>query len=115
MSPGTARKLHANALLVQVLSGSVLARETVYDFWKKPSEWETHLPAGKALDMDDGSFTIQPFPPASVDCAWAWEQGELCLYDQPLPEALEEINRYTAHQVVMADPSLAEYRVGGPL
>ena len=109
----SARRLHSNALLVRVLSGSVLARETVFNWWQQPFQLEARLGAGNGYDIDDGNLTIRPFPRVSVECAWAWEQGELCLDDQPLAAALEEINRYTSRRVVMADPSLATLRVGG--
>lgn len=109
----SARKLHHNALLVQVLSGSVFARERVLRTLEQPFQLEMHLGAGKGYDIDTGTLNIRPFPPASADCAWAWERGELCLDDEPLPEALQEINRYTSRPVVMSDPSLATYRVGG--
>ena len=109
----SARRLHSNALLVRVLSGSVLARETVFNWWQRPFQLEVRLSTGSGSDIEKGHVTIQSFSLESLECAWAWEQGELCLHDQPLPDALEEINRYTSRPVVMADASLASLHVGG--
>jgi transmembrane sensor len=48
----------------------------------------------------------------NVKSANAWEQGKIILNDEPLDEAVEQINRYIPTPVLV-DPSIANIRVSG--
>jgi transmembrane sensor len=43
----------------------------------------------------------------------SWESGVLMFNDRPLGEAVEEMNRYTTHRIVLADDSSRDLRVSG--
>jgi transmembrane sensor len=51
--------------------------------------------------------------PVDVGKATSWTQGRLYLEDQPLSQAVEEMNRYAHRPIVLTDPSLASLRVNG--
>ena len=43
----------------------------------------------------------------------SWESGVLMFNDRQLGEAVEEMNRYTTHRIVLADDSGRDLRVSG--
>jgi transmembrane sensor len=45
--------------------------------------------------------------------ATSWSRGRLLFRGTPLAEAIEEVNRYSARKVRLADPSLADLAIGG--
>ena len=45
--------------------------------------------------------------------AVSWKDGVVVFDDQPLAEAVAELNRYTNRQVTLAEPSIGAYRVSG--
>ena len=49
----------------------------------------------------------------SIEAATAWRRGEVIFEDATLLEAAEELNRYGADRLVVADPTLADLRVSG--
>jgi transmembrane sensor len=49
-----------------------------------------------------------PQPPAP-----AWESGQISFDDEPLPSAVERLNRYSTRQLVIGDPAVARMRVSG--
>lgn len=51
--------------------------------------------------------------PADVQREVSWRTGRLVFSNEPLGEVIGEINRYSTHKVVMADPGLTELRVSG--
>ena len=48
-----------------------------------------------------------------VDLKTSWRQGQLSFEDEPLPLAVERMNRYLARPMVVADPGAAKVRVTG--
>ncbi|MDT9597363.1 FecR family protein [Sphingosinicella rhizophila] len=67
-----------------------------------PGERVTVTPsAGAALDRP------------SVEAVSAWRRGEVMFEDISLLQAAEELNRYSADHLVVADPSLASLRISG--
>jgi transmembrane sensor len=106
------RTLTENAILLNVLSGSMFLRETLFDLFH-PFELEATLIPKRSYNINEGHLDIVPFSQASADCLWAWERGELCLVNQPLQAAVEEVNRYTRRRLIIGDPSLNTLRVGG--
>lgn len=106
------RTLSQRALLLNVLSGSMVVHQAIFDLFH-PFELEAHLIAKRSYHINEGHLEIEPFSQASADCLWAWERGELCLFNQPLVVAVQEVNRYTRRRVIIADPTLNTLRVGG--
>lgn len=50
---------------------------------------------------------------ANVDEALAWKQGVVEFRDQPLSEAVAQLNRYTRARIVIRDPKVAALRITG--
>lgn len=48
-----------------------------------------------------------------VEKATSWTEGRIYLQDQPLSQAVDEMNRYAHHPIVLTDPALAGLRVNG--
>ncbi len=42
-----------------------------------------------------------------------WREGYLEIEDQPLAAVLDELTRYTDQRIVIRDPCVARFRVGG--
>lgn len=49
----------------------------------------------------------------SIEAVTAWRRGEVMFEDATLLEAAEELNRYGADRLVVADPTLADLRISG--
>jgi transmembrane sensor len=45
--------------------------------------------------------------------AVAWRYGRLALYEEPLAEAVAQMNRYTRRSIVILDPEIAQLRISG--
>jgi transmembrane sensor len=72
------------------------------------SELELH-PSQQLVAAGDGTAKIR-----SVDTAveTAWADGKMVFVDMPLLNAVTTMNQYSAQQII-ADPSLAQYRING--
>jgi transmembrane sensor len=45
--------------------------------------------------------------------AMAWRDGRLALFEEPLAEAVAQMNRYTHRPIVILDPAIAQLRISG--
>src|SRR4030095_5412113 len=45
--------------------------------------------------------------------AVAWHFGRLALFEEPLEEAVAQMNRYTRRPIVILDPEIAQLRISG--
>jgi transmembrane sensor len=45
--------------------------------------------------------------------AVAWRNGRLELFEQPLAEAVAQMNRYTRRPIVILDPEIEQMRISG--
>jgi transmembrane sensor len=52
---------------------------------------------------------------AEAETYTSWRSGYIALRDTVLAAAVAEFNRYNQKQLVIADPSIAEIRIGGNL
>jgi transmembrane sensor len=52
-------------------------------------------------------------PPDEMTRALAWQQNRLEFESAPLAEIVAQFNRFNRHQLVVADPALAQQRFGG--
>jgi len=51
--------------------------------------------------------------PGDTQALASWQSGVLVFNDRPLGEAIEEMNRYTTHPIMLADESSRDLRVSG--
>jgi transmembrane sensor len=73
----------------------------------------TELPAGSIARVTDGHITVQHVPLDQVVQYLSWREGYVVFHGTPLADAVREFNRYNARKIVLADPSLADLKVGG--
>lgn len=62
------------------------------------------------LVSDHGMSDIAHNPLEEIS---AWQKDRLVFNDLPLEAALREVNRYSAHQIIIGDPTLREMRLSG--
>lgn len=104
-------RLQPKAVQVIVAKGGVEIAETT-PFGD--AEEETQLAAGVIGLYGEGGGVAQPVAPVRIDQALAWRHGQIALNGQTLETAVEEFNRYSdERQLVVADPAIAGYRLGG--
>jgi transmembrane sensor len=68
------------------------------------------LPGESLLASDEVPTTKHVVDPATVS---QWRSGQIVFDDDSLGDAVEEVNRYSSTQVVLADDSLMGLRVSG--
>lgn len=76
------------------------------------------LPAVTVTMAAGEMLVARPAAPVRVvagdtERAASWQIGVLTFQDAPLDQAVEEVNRYSLHRIVLADPRLARLRVSG--
>jgi len=69
------------------------------------------LTAGEQLVVDAQSEDY--IHPTDPDRATSWLRGQIIFDDARLADAVEELNRYSETQIVLADPTLADLRLSG--
>jgi transmembrane sensor len=74
--------------------------------------WERELSANQRIVFRPLGL-MHDVQEASAASATKWREGVLEIHDQPLPEVLDELTRYTDQRIVIRDPRLTELRVGG--
>lgn len=65
------------------------------------------VPAGTAVT------DVSAPPPAEISQELAWQHGRLEFGPTPLREVVAEFNRYNRHQLIIADPEIGSFRIGG--
>lgn len=73
----------------------------------------TPVGAGSIAEAGAAGVVVQRLSVADAESSVSWRSGYIALRDTPLAEAVAEFNRYNEKQIVIADPELAELRVGG--
>lgn len=94
-------------LSVTLLEGRVEVRGVV----RNAPPLKAVLEPGQRLMVTQAAGAALDRP--SIEEVTAWRRGEIVLDDATLIEAAEELNRYGADHLVVADPSLASLRVSG--
>jgi len=94
---------------VTVLSGAVEVRDRKSN--AGTTGWRQIVRANERVVYQPSSLQHKL---ATVEAANVvrWREGVLEIEDEPLSEALEELGRYTDRRIVVADPRLAQLRVG---
>ena len=68
------------------------------------------LQSGERLTMGPTQVTMDR---PKLDAVTAWRSGNIMFDDQPLGEALAEINRYNSNQLMLMDSRLGDLRISG--
>jgi transmembrane sensor len=104
-------RIQPKAVQVIVAKGAVEVAED-HPFAEPTNE--ARLNAGVVALYGESGGVAQPIAPARIDQALAWRHGQIALNGQTLEGAVAEFNRYSAgRQLVVADPNIAGYRLGG--
>jgi transmembrane sensor len=70
-----------------------------------------YLDSGQQLVARDGADVS--IGAADVEQSTSWQQGRLVFHGESLEEAVAEFNRYSVHQLAIADPALVHLPVSG--
>jgi transmembrane sensor len=99
-----------DGVTVTVEEGTVEIAGNVFAKKGLPTTWRAE--AGYRLTYSSQGRTAMI---ASVDTsnALAWRSGELAYVWEPLGAVIEDLNRYSAHKVIIKDPAIAELRFTG--
>ena len=70
------------------------------------------LSVGQQLSIDatDGSASMQIVDAIGIA---AWREGLLQYRDEPLRSVIADLTRYSAHDIVIANPQIADLRITG--
>jgi len=71
------------------------------------------LSAGEAVVINAKRVQVQRVAEADVDRKLSWTEGRLWFERQTLKDVVAEFNRYNRRQMVIADPSIENLRIGG--
>jgi transmembrane sensor len=94
---------------VTLLEGSVAVSGPARSPGKAP--WRERLTPGEQLRVASGAAPVRD--EVDANNVISWSRGWLEFRSTPLTEAIAQINRYSAKQVMLADASLAEFSVAG--
>jgi transmembrane sensor len=103
-------RLDTARLRVTLIEGRVKVSEA--DLAQKPTpQTSMILTPGEELDEHAG----QPIVVTRADVAkvQSWKDGLVVFEDEPLSQAVAELNRYSAKPIVIGDPSISNLRVTG--
>lgn len=100
-------RLEADKVQVTLIEGRVAVRGV----GKAAHQPMLELRANQQFTAIDGE--VPTVRPVDVMRASAWAEGQVYFTDEPLPTAIAEMNRYSAQQIVVVDPTLSRYHVNG--
>ncbi len=108
------------ALVVTLLEGRVRVTEPASATAGVTARERGDAGAGRSAELRPGERLSAPQDGAPwqrqrIDTATAagWTEGRLVFRALPLPQAVEELNRYALHKIELADGALDEIRVNG--
>jgi transmembrane sensor len=73
------------------------------------------LTAGNIARISDAGVLVREISIPEAEQSLSWRSGFVMFRATALAEAVAEFNRYNERQLVLADPELAEFRIGGHL
>lgn len=106
-------RLKPEGIHVAVTEGQVRIEKRPLLAAEQPSANPSLLVAGTIADARNMEISIQQQPLVELERALSWREGYVSLRRASLAEAVAEFNRYNLRQLVIADPELAQIRVGG--
>ncbi len=71
------------------------------------------LSAGETVTISATRVSVQKVAETDVDKKLSWTEGRLWFERQRLADVVAEFNRYNRRQMVIADPAIADLRIGG--
>lgn len=71
------------------------------------------LPAGSLAKVDGNGVLVRSLQAEDAQRYLEWREGFLNFDDAPLAQAADEFNRFNARRLELADPALAQLRIGG--
>jgi transmembrane sensor len=71
------------------------------------------LTAGQQLSATGNDYSVVPMSTHRLSSVLAWRDGAVVFDDESLSDAIAEIGRYTDARIVVNDPQVAAFRVGG--
>jgi transmembrane sensor len=71
------------------------------------------LKAGQQVDLKGAATEVRSLPPPELGRAISWRQGTVYFKEERLGAVVDELNRYTALQIVVEDDDLRDYTIGG--
>jgi transmembrane sensor len=71
------------------------------------------LAAGQQLSASGNDYSVVPVSTHRLSSVLAWRDGAVVLDDESLSDAIAEISRYTDARIIVNDPQVAAFRVGG--
>src|SRR5262249_53716895 len=98
-------------LRVVVTEGKV----RVADGTRDNVESAVELTAGDIARISDAGTLVREISILEAEQALSWRSGFVMFRATALAEAVAEFNRYNQRQLVLADPELAGFRIGGHL
>lgn len=60
-----------------------------------------------------GDLLVQNISTTQAEQALSWRKGYLTFHDTTLAEAIDQLNRYNRHKIIIADPTVAAIRISG--
>ena len=106
-------RIDKGALKVVLVEGKVRVESV------EPSRVTSAPPDAVATEMRSGTQLVAPtdadwrVTKADIPRETSWLSGQIVISNETLPEAIEELNRYSQRKIVLGDQSLAATRVSG--
>ncbi|NOW48650.1 transmembrane sensor [Novosphingobium sp. SG751A] len=98
-------RLRSDKTELTVIEGTVAVRDN--------GSLPRRVAAGNGAAIRGGTVAVTALRPASIQQRMAWERGRIELEGETLAQAVEDMNRYRAHPLILGDTKLAALRVGG--
>jgi transmembrane sensor len=92
--------------VVQVFAGELAIRPDA-------SFMTVKLQSGQSATLGPRKLTVDRFTPETALRLLSWTKGKLIFDGDSLASVVSELNRYNRQQIVIADDSLAQFRIGG--
>jgi transmembrane sensor len=103
-------RLDGRRLRVTLIEGRINVADADAAPQKSPHTQMTLTP-GEELDEQGGQSMV--VTRADVAKVQSWKDGLVVFEDEPLSEAVAELNRYSAKPIMLGDPSISNLRVTG--
>jgi transmembrane sensor len=98
--------------VVTVLEGAVAVSERGKS--RAQPAWQRRLSANQQITYRPLGL-LNDVHETAAEKAVKWREGVLEIQDQPIAAVLDELTRYTDQRIVIRDPRIADFRVGGAL
>lgn len=79
----------------------------------KPEQAAPHIAAGHGAVVDGDAIAATSLGDDTLRQRTAWQEGVLEFNGETLTQAVDELNRYQRHPIVIGDQRIADIRIGG--